>query len=164
MSSLIIRQATEQDGPTISRIYNSYILNSVITFETEAVNPTEMGRRIREKIAQFEWIVGVLAEKIIGYAYYGHYRERAAYRQTVESTIYLDPEKVGKGYGQELYRRLITTAQNHGYHEMIGVIALPNLPSSGLHSRLGFREVGVLKNVGFKFGRFIDTAIWQKEL
>jgi L-amino acid N-acyltransferase YncA len=161
---MIIRKVTETDAPAIKDIYNYYIENTTITFEIAPVSLEEIKKRIRDKVARFDWMVGEVDQKIIGYSYYGTFRERAAYNNTVESTIILDHRNTGKGYGTEIYRQLIKSAQEHGFKEMIAVIALPNPESIHLHLKQGFREAGVLKNVGFKFNKYLDTGLWQKAL
>lgn len=154
----------ETDAERIAEIYNWYVLHTVVTFETTAVTPTEMQQRIREKLADYDWIVGEREEQIIGYAYYGAFRARAAYRQTVESTVYLSPEAIGKGFGKSLYAALLESATRRDVREVIGVIALPNPASIALHRTLGFDEVGVLRGVGCKFGQYIDVGLWQRSL
>lgn len=159
-----IRRAAEPDAPRIADIYNWYVLNTAITFETEAVTLDEMRRRISEKIATHDWLVAEVNREIVGYAYYGSFRPRAAYFHTVESTIYISQESTGQGIGATLYSSLIRSAVEKRFREMIGVIALPNESSVRLHSRLGFREAGRFQSVGQKFGNFIDVAFWQRSV
>ncbi|MBE9179294.1 N-acetyltransferase [Oculatella sp. LEGE 06141] len=148
----------------ITEIYNWYISNTTITFETETISPLEMKKRVQEKVAKHDWLVGEFNQEIVGYAYYGSFRSRPAYNHTVELTIYLAQESIGKGFGKSLYDELIKSAEKHGFRELIGVIALPNLKSTMLHQNLGFEEIGVLKKVGYKFDKYIDVAIWQKSI
>lgn len=161
---LYIRQATVSDAQGCSDIYNWYVLHSLATFETVAVDAESMRQRIEEKLRLHDWLVGEMDGQIAGYAYFGSFRPRAAYRHTVESTIYLSQNAQGKGFGKILYSALIESAAAKGFREMIGVIALPNRSSVALHERLGFREAGVLRSVGHKCDRFIDVALWQKAL
>ncbi|HEX8711036.1 MAG TPA: GNAT family N-acetyltransferase [Terracidiphilus sp.] len=156
-----IRRATGSDAQRVCDIYNWYVLHTAITFETEAVHFDEMQRRIREKLDTHDWLVADIAGGIVGYAYYGAFRPRAAYSHTVESTIYIAAEFTGKGIGAHLYSQLIRSAFEKGFREMIGVIALPNQASIKLHTKLGFRESGRLRDVGQKFGKYIDIALWQ---
>ena len=123
-----------------------------------------MQKRIRDKMSRFDWLVGEVEQKIVGYSCYGTFRERMAYDKTVESTIILDRDETGKGYGKELYRRLLKSATDSGFREMVAVIALPNPESIRLHFGLEFRERGVLKNVGYKFGKYLDIGFWQRSL
>jgi len=156
-----IRQATTGDAARIAEIYNWYILHTIITFETDTVSPQDMTKRIQEKLISYDWLVGKVNREVIGYAYYGSFRSRAAYHHTVESTIYLSQESMGKGFGRTLYAKLLESVKGHGFREVIGVIALPNPQSIALHRALGFAEVGVLKKVGYKFERYVDVGLWQ---
>ena len=156
-----IRRATADDAARIAEIYNWYIRHTIITFETEAVSSQDMMYRMQEKLRTHDWLVGEVNQTICGYAYYGPFRTRAAYQHTIESTIYLSQESIGHGFGKVLYTHLLESARNRGFREVVGVIALPNPQSLALHRNVGFCEVGVLKNVGCKFGRYIDVALWQ---
>ena len=160
-SDLNIRRAAVGDAERIAEIYNWYVLHTTVTFEITAVNPSEMRSRIQRMLETHDWLVGEIAGRVIGYAYYGAFRSRAAYRRTVESSVCLSPDAIGKGLGKLLYSAAIASATEKGFCEMIGVIALPNAASVALHRTLGFQEVGVLHNVGYKFDRYIDTGIWQ---
>ena len=101
---------------------------------------------------------------IVGYAYGGPFRGKSAYCHTVETTIYLDPRQIGKGYGSILYQALLDELTHRGYTQAIGVIALPNDASERLHTKLCFDCRGVLKSVGHKLDRWIDTSYWQRSL
>lgn len=160
--SLAIRRATKEDTKEICRIYNSYVCNSIVTFETTPVEASDMEERIKEKLTKHDWIVGELNRQIVGYAYYGSFRPRAAYSHTVETTIYLSEESTGRGLGKALYAALIRSANEKGFRELIGVIALPNPGSIRLHKSLGFQEVGTLHEVGHKFGKYVDVSLWQR--
>jgi phosphinothricin acetyltransferase len=161
---LTIRTVEDRDIDAITAIYNYYILHTIITFETTAIAPSEMARRIEDKLTRYVWLVAELDQEMIGYAYYGAFHPRAAYAHTVEPTIYLHPDKTGQGWGQLLYRELIQSAQNQGFQELVALIALPNPGSLGLHEKMGFHAVGQLKNVGYKFDQYLDVVFWQKSL
>lgn len=161
---MLTRQATLRDAAQIAEIYNYYILNTVITFETEAISTTEMEGRIAEVLKKYDWLVLADGERLVGYAYYGPFRTRCAYNHTTEATIYLHPDYVGKGLGRPLYNELIQNAISKGYKELIGGIALPNASSEKLHESFGFEKVAHFKNVGIKFGQTIDVGFWQKSL
>jgi L-amino acid N-acyltransferase YncA len=161
---LAIRRATEDDAVQLSAIYNWYVVNTFVTFETEIVPADEMRRRIREKLESHEWIVGEQDGEIAGYASYGPFRTRSAYFRTIETTIYLSQDSKSKGFGKKLYSALIDSASEKGFRELIGVIALPNPASISLHAGLGFHEAGVLHRVGCKFGEYHDVALWQRSL
>src|SRR5262249_28056173 len=146
-ADMIIRQATEGDAAKMLEIYNWYIGNTIVTFETTVVRTPEMVARIREKLGAYDWLIGEVDGRVIGYGYYGYFRPRSAYAHTVESTVYLSPDCTGKGYGKALYAELIKSAKARGFRELIGVIALPNPASIALHKTLGFSEAGLPKNV-----------------
>jgi len=156
-----MRPVTAGDAERIAEIYNWYVLNTIITFETDVVSPQEMTKRIQENFINHDWLVGEVNQKVVGYAYYGPFRARAAYDHTVESTIYLSQGSMGKGFGRTLYAQLLQSVKDRGFREAIGVIALPNPQSIALHRAMGFAEVGVLKRVGYKFERYIDVGLWQ---
>jgi L-amino acid N-acyltransferase YncA len=158
---MYMRPVTAGDAERIAEIYNWYVLNTIITFETDVVSPQEMTKRIQENFINHDWLVGEVNQKVVGYAYYGPFRARAAYNHTVESTIYLSQGSMGKGYGRTLYAQLLQSVKDRGFREAIGVIALPNPQSIALHRAMGFAEVGVLKRVGYKFERYIDVGLWQ---
>ena len=159
-----IRQATTNDAERVAAIYNWYIHNTIITFETEAVSSQDMAQRIHEKLSTYDWLVGEEHQTICGYAYYGPFRSREAYQHTVESTIYLAQESVGQGLGRLLYTQLFESIRTRGFREVVGVIALPNPQSLALHRHVGFVEIGILKKVGYKFDRYIDVALWQMSI
>ena len=165
MESLLeVRQATVDDTEKVCEIYNWYIANTIITFELEPITPTEMQERILEKLQKFEWLVAELNGEIVGYAYAGVFRARAAYDHTIESSIYLAHNITGKGFGRVLYQALIDRCRDLGFKEMIGGAALPNDASIKIHEQLGFEKIGVFPRVGFKFGNFIDVGFWQLRL
>lgn len=157
-----IRTVQPDDAVEIAAIYNTYIVDSIITFETEKVTATDMLQRIQKISLQYDWLVVLENGSLLGYAYYTSFRERKAYEHTVESTIYLKKGSFGKGMGSALYLALLESIKRKGFREVIGVIALPNPESIGFHEKLGFQEMGVLKNVGFKFDTYLDVAFYQK--
>jgi L-amino acid N-acyltransferase YncA len=158
----MIRPAVTSDTEAIARIYNHYILNTVVTFEEQPVAAIEMAERIKAvELASFPWLVLEQAGQVVGYAYASKWHGRSAYRYTVESTIYLDPVVTGKGLGTALYEALFTILRNMELHTVIGIIALPNETSVALHEKFGMAKVAHFKEVGFKFGRWIDVGYWQ---
>lgn len=161
---ILIRRASEADAEAIVEIYNPYVLHSTITFETTQVAVPEMRERIRGTLVKHDWTVAEVDQKVVAYAYYSSFRTRPAYNRTAESTVYVNEEYAGIGIGKKLYADLIRSAAAEGFRELVGVIALPNPASVGLHRSLGFREVGVLRGVGYKFGGYVDVALWQKSL
>jgi L-amino acid N-acyltransferase YncA len=161
----MIRPATESDAQAISDIYNYYIAKTVITFEEQPVSKSEMINRI-EKVtgSSLPWLVAVDDGSVIGYAYAAKWKERSAYRHTVESTVYLSPASVSKGWGTRLYQELFDTLRRASIHVVIGGITLPNPASVALHQKFGMKQVAHFKEVGYKFGQWLDVGYWQVEL
>lgn len=158
----MIRPVTTADSEAITRIYNHYVLNTIITFEEQPIAATEMMGRIQEIFgAGLPWLVLETAEGVTGYAYAGRWKTRSAYRLSVESTIYLDPVVTGSGHGLALYSKLISELRDIALHTVIGGIALPNLASVALHEKLGFRKVAHFEQTGWKFEKWIDVGYWQ---
>ena len=167
MSQISIRSANARDFSAITAIYNHAILNGTGTFETEIVTEVEMERRWLEVVKKsLPYLVAENMDgQLIGYGYMGSFRTRAAYRYTVEDSVYIDPEWVGQGVGQALLQGLISALEKTEVREIIAMIGdSANLGSIRLHEKLGFAHVGVLQNSGFKFGRFVDVVMMQKSL
>ncbi len=160
-----IREAIADDAQAIAAIYNPFITGSTVTFEEEPVTDAEMAQRIADVHgAGLPWLVAIQDGVVVGYAYATKWRVRHAYRFSVESTIYMAPGASGKGMGTTLYSALLERLRGAGYHLVIGGIALPNAGSIALHEKLGFEKVARFKEVGFKFGRWLDVGYWQKAL
>lgn len=161
-----IRVATEADIARITEIYSHHVLNGIATFEEVAPDETEMLRRmtaIRSK--DMPWFVAEVEGTVLGYAYAGPFHARSAYRFAVEDSIYLAPEALGKGLGSKLLARLIDACRAKGLIQMMAVIGDSNNDGSiGLHRKFGFRDLGVARDIGFKFGRWIDVVYMQLEL
>jgi L-amino acid N-acyltransferase YncA len=164
MKSLKIRQANPNDAERICEIYNWYVLNTIITFELEPISSFEMSERIAQKLEKYDWLIGELNQEIVGYAYAGSFRARAAYDHSSELSVYLDHTKTGQGFGVILYQAIIDRCRELGFKELIGGAALPNEASVKLHEQLGFQKIGVFPRVGFKFGSYIDVGFWQLSL
>jgi L-amino acid N-acyltransferase YncA len=162
MSDIRIRPAVPDDAEAIARIYNHYVLNTTISFEDQAVPAAEMTARMADvESASLPWKVAVDGGRVVGYAYAGKWKGRCAYRHSAESSIYLDHEVHGRGIGRRLYQALLADLRERSIHVAIGGIALPNPASIALHERLGFSQVAHFKEVGFKFGRWLDVGYWQ---
>ena len=161
--SATIRMATAADAAGVADIYNWYIANTVVSFEEEPVPPSEMARRIETVLAAHDWLLLERGSELLGYAYAGRYHARAAYRWSAESTIYLRHGLEGQGLGTTLYAELIRRCFARDYRQLIGGIALPNDASVRLHEKLGYVKVSHLRNIGFKFERWIDVGHWQLE-
>jgi L-amino acid N-acyltransferase YncA len=161
----MIRPAVESDADAIARIYNHYVLNTTVTFEEDPVSPAGMAARIAEvEGASLPWLVLEQDGQVLGYAYASKWKGRCAYRYSVETTVYLAPDQGGRGYGTRLYEELFARLRERGLHAAIGGIALPNPASVALHERMGMSKVAHFKEVGFKFGRWIDVGYWEKLL
>lgn len=161
----VIRNAVAGDAESIARIYNHYILNTIITFEEEAVTAEEMAVRISEiRSARLPWLVADHDGQVVAYAYASKWKGRCAYRYSVETTVYVDPGFVRKGFGSKLYEHLFARLRDCGMHLAIGGIALPNDASVALHERFGMLRVARFEEVGFKFGKWIDVGYWQAKL
>lgn len=160
----MIRNVTPGDARQICCIYNYYIAETTITFEEETLDISEMERRIREISRVHPWIVYEEDGKILGYAYAHTWRSRSAFRYSLESTVYLDPDACGKGLGSKLYACLIEVLKDQGYRMLIGVLTMPNDGSRKLHEKFGFKKVAYYPEVGFKFNKWIDIASWQLKL
>lgn len=159
---MIIRACEARDVPTVCEIYNYYIANTVITFEENPLSTTEMSARIHAYTQLYPWFVCEVNGVVVGYAYATKWKERAAYKNSVEITVYLDHTQSGKGYGKALYTKLLESLVTMGCHVVLGGIALPNEASVGLHEYFGFKKVAHFSEVGFKLGRWVDVGYWQK--
>lgn len=161
-----LRPATLADVPAIQAIYAHHVLHGLASFEIEPPSPTEMRRRF-ESIAGsgYPYLVAVDGETLLGYAYASAYRTRPGYRYTVEDSVYVSPTLVGRGVGRQLLMRLVDECERRGYRQMLAVIGdSANAASIGLHRACGFSHSGTLRSVGFKFGRWVDSVLMQREL
>lgn len=157
----MIRNATLEDAKDIVKIYNYYILNTNITFEVEEIDTNEMKNRIEKKLGKEPWIIYEEDGKVLGYAYIGEWRSRAAFRNTKEVSIYLDSNEKGKGIGSKLLKELIKLAKEYKVHTLMAGITIPNEYSIGLHEKFGFKKVGHCEQVGFKNNQWLDLGFWQ---
>lgn len=161
----LIRPVEARDAEAITRIYNHYIKNTVVTFEEQEIPVAELHKRIGAVTgASFPWVVAELEGRVVGYAYADTWRSRCAYRFTLESTVYLEPGFSGRGLGKALYKPVMEACRAQNIHALIGVIALPNPASVALHEKLGFVKAAHFKEVGFKFGQWVDVGYWQLNL
>ena len=158
----MIRNVKLSDAEAISNIYNYYIENTVITFETDIFDIKKTERRIETILEKgFPYIVYEEDGKVIGYAYAGIWRERKSYEITLETSIYLDQNKTKKGIGRKLYKELIEQSRQIGAHSLIGVVSVPNENSKRLHLNFEFELLGTFKEVGQKFNKYISVEFWQ---
>ena len=162
-SNCMVRLVRPEDAEQLTAIYNYYIETSGVTFEEDKVASSEMRFRI-EKINvknNFPFLVYEEEGQIKGYAYATTFRERVAYRFSVESTVYVAKEHFSKGIGRILYAALLDELKKGDYHSVIGVITLPNEPSVKLHESFGFKKVGHFTEVGYKFEQWMDVGFWE---
>ena len=167
MSDLQIRSATAGDLDGLNRIYNHYVTNSHVTFDTRPITVDER-RSWFERFSvsgPYRLLVAAADSDIVGYASSSHFRPKQAYLTSVETTVYLDPLYLGRGLGRRLYGELLEAlAGDPRVHRAYGGIALPNPASVALHERFGFRPVGTFEQVGHKFDRFWDVRWYEKDL
>jgi phosphinothricin acetyltransferase len=162
----VVRPARAEDTPRFAAIYAHHVRTGVATFETEVPDDAEMARRHRDLTAHgFPWLAAERGREVIGFAYAGPFRPRAAYAHTVEDSIYLDPRATGAGAGTALLDALVAAATAAGFRQMIAVIGdSANVASIALHAKCGFIPAGTLRSVGFKLGRWVDTVHMQRAL
>ena len=157
----MIRPARVEDASQLCDIYKHFVLNTTITFEEQVVEVDDMRARILETTASLPWLVWENNGAVLGYCHASKWKGRCAYRYSVESTVYLRPNESGQGIGSALYRELLRQLTGHDLHAVIGGIALPNNASVALHEKLGFEKIGHFREVGRKFGEWIDVGYWQ---
>jgi L-amino acid N-acyltransferase YncA len=157
----MIRPAGVEDAAQLCDIYNHYVLNTPITFEEQAMTVEDMRGRVSETTASLPWLVWEEENILLGYSHASKWKGRCAYRYSVESTVYLRPNKSGRGIGSALYRELLVQLKEQHFHTVIGGIALPNIASVALHEKLGFEKIAQFREVGKKFGQWIDVGYWQ---
>lgn len=156
----MIRACRLSDASQICGIYNHHVRETVVTFEETPVSVDEMARRIGAVTEKWPWFVWEEQGAIAGYAYATLWKERSAYRFSVESTVYVAQSQIRRGVGAALYGALIPELDARGAHCVVGGIALPNDASVALHEKLGFVKIGHFSEIGFKFGRWVDVGYW----
>lgn len=157
----MIRSVKISDIESIHNIYNYYVLNTVVTFDLETLSIEDFTEKIISISDNYPFIVYEENSKILGYAYGSKFRQKAAYNQTVESTVYVKQGEYGKQIGTQLYAELLSLLKQDNYHVVLGVLTLPNEASVKLHEKFRFKQVAHLKEVGLKFGDWQDVGFWQ---
>ena len=150
-----------EDAAAICEIYNHYVTDTVVTFENEAIALPAMRKRIETIAARFPCLVYEQGGRVLGYCYADTWRTRVAYGRTVETTVYLHRDWMGKGIGSQLYAELLGRLRTAGLHVAVASITLPNTASVALHERLDFRKVAHFTEVGWKFDRWLDVGFWE---
>lgn len=157
----MIRPVRLEDAGAIADIYNEYVMHSVATFETEPLQEVEMRSRITDISADYPYFVYEADGEVVGYCYAHAWKKRAAYKYTLETTVYLSPLHTGKGIGKQLMTTLIEECRRSGYHALIACITEGNEVSNSLHTGLGFKQVSCFEKVGLKFGRWLDVVDYE---
>jgi phosphinothricin acetyltransferase len=159
-----IRLAAPEDAAGILAIYAPIVRDTIISFELEPPALDEMRRRIEATLTKLPWLVCELDRRILGYAYASRHRERAAYQWSVDVSVYVADGLRGQGLGRRLYAPLLGILADLGYYSALAGIVLPNPASVGLHEAMGFKPIGVYRNIGYKLGAWHDVGWWQCQL
>jgi phosphinothricin acetyltransferase len=160
-----LRAATPGDAAAIAGIYAPFVKESAVSFETEPPDAETIRARIEAGGDLYPWLVGEDEDRgLLGYAYAARFRDRPAYRFTVETSVYLRSGASGRGLGRRLYEPLLAMLEDQGFTQAIAAITLPNDASVRLHERLGFQRAGTYRQVGWKLGAWHDVGLWQKAL
>lgn len=159
-----LRLADPADATAISAIYAPHVVDSAVSFETEAPSVETMAQRIRERLPTHPWLVAELDGEVAGYAYASPHRERAAYAWSCEVTAYVAAHALGRSIGRRLYAALCTLLKMQHYVNAFGIITLPNAASVALHEACGFRHAATFIHAGYKCGAWRDVGWWQREL
>lgn len=167
MSEPLIRTGEESDVPRLTEIYNYYIEKTAVSFDIDSHDP-ELRKTswfINYAVTgKYRLFVAECEGQIVGYSTSSRFRERAAYATSVETSIYLDHRFFQRGIGTKLYRALFDALEKEAVHRAYGGVTLPNPSSVALHKKFGFREVGVYREVGYKFGKYYDVCWFEKAL
>jgi phosphinothricin acetyltransferase len=160
----VVRDATPDDAGACAAIYAPYVTDTAITFEYDPPSAAEMSRRIAAAQRAHAWLVLEEAGRVIGYAYAGPYKERAAYRWSCEVSVYLETGRGRSGGGRALYGALFVRLAERGYRTAVAGVTLPNEASAGFHAALGFEPVGTFRRIGWKHGQWRDVAWVQRPI
>ena len=161
--SVAVRAAVPGDAAAIAAIYAPYVSDGYASFEAEPPTCAEVERRMTA-LPRLPWLAADDAGRLVGFAYASQHRSRAAYRWSVDVSVYVDPSAHGRGTGRALYERLLPEVRSLGYVCAFAGITLPNAASMRLHEAVGFAPVGVYRSVGFKAGAWRDVGWWQLRL
>lgn len=157
----MIRTVRQDDAAEIAEIYNDFVLNSTISFETEKISRRQMTERIAEISGKYPYFVHLSDGKIDGFCYAHQWKDRKAYDTTLETSIYISPARQHSGIGKLLMEHLLDECRRRNVYSLIACITAENLSSRQFHSRLGFKQVSLFEGVGLKFGRRLDVADYQ---
>lgn|SRR5574344_939406 len=157
----MIRPVKTEDADSIAAIYNEYVLNTNISFETDAVTTDEMRLRISEISTKFPYFAYEIDGEVVGYCYAHLWKSRAAYKHTLETTVYIATDYQGQGIGRMLMEKLIDSCKQQGYKVLIACITEDNQKSCKMHEKLGFKQVSHFEKVGCKFGRWLGVRDFE---
>lgn len=160
----LIRCATPSDAASLLEIYRPYVEGTAVSFETEVPSVEAFAGRIGKALANWAWLVAQEDGRCVGYAYGSAHRERAAYRWSTETSVYVRPGSQGRGLGRALYQALFERLAERGYCNALAVVVVPNEASVRLHHAVGFETVGVFKRGGHKLGAWHDVMWLQRPL
>ncbi len=161
---MLVREAEDADAAACAAIYAPYVRDTAITFELEPPAETEMAARIAAARHTHAWLVADDGGRVVGYAYGGPYKSRAAYRWSCEVSVYVDRGRRRAGAGRALYRELFSRLAARGYRTAVAGMTLPNGASEALHRAMGFEPVGTYRRIGWKHGAWHDVAWAQRVL
>ena len=164
MDGVLIRLATVADAEAVRRIYNDEVEHTTHTFDLVPRSLADQQAWLRDREGALGVVVAEVAGEVLGFASLSEYRPRAAYRTSVESSVYVDESARGKGLGQQLMQEMVRVAEARGFHTMIARIADGHAASIGLHQAVGFTVVGTEREVGRKFGGWLDVVVMQRML
>lgn len=166
MKSPLIRPSRDDDLPAIAQLYGHHVLHGTGTFETTPPTVEEMATRRADTLAKgLPWLVAEVDGRVVGFAYGNWFKPRPAYRYSVEDSIYVAPDAVGRGLGRALLAELLLQLEARGIRKVMAVIGdSANAGSIGLHTALGFEHVGVVRSCGWKFDRWLDIVLMEKSL
>lgn len=161
---VMIRDAAPQDAAACAAIYAPYVHETAITFESAPPSPAEMARRIAAAQRSHAWVVLDEGGRVVGYAYGGPYKQRAAYQWSCEVSVYVELGRYRSGAGRALYEALFARLAERGYRMLVAGMTLPNDASVGLHRAMGFEPIGTYRRIGWKRGAWHDVAWAQRPL
>lgn len=158
---MLLRPATAADAAATAAIYNHEVTTSTVTFDLVTRSVAEQAEWLSARSGVLEVVVADLDGAVAGFASLSPYRDRPAYRTTVEDSIYVHPDHRGQGVGRALLGEVVEVARRRGFHSVIGRIVGGHTASIQLHASLGFEQVGLEREVGRKFGRWLDVVVMQ---
>jgi L-amino acid N-acyltransferase YncA len=159
--AFVIRPAQADDGAAVAAVYGPYVRETAVSFEAEPPSGALMAERISGTLGTHPWLVAERAGVIVGFAYAGKHSQRAAYRWTVDVTVYVRDAERRNGVGRQLYQVLLATLRLQGFRSAFAEIVLPNPGSARLHEAMGFKHVGIHNDIGHKLGRWHDIGYWR---